>query len=298
VSAPLVVEVPPHHDLRQTLGPFRPPGDRSTRFMVDGTVWRATRTPDGPATGRYRPVGRGRVAVDAWGAGAGWLLAHAAELIGARDDVTGFAELAARHPVVAALHHDHPGYRLPRSLAVYEALLPVVVAQKVTSAEAREAWKAIQYRYGTPAPGPMRLRVPPAPEVLADLGYARFHPLGLERKRAETLMAVARAADRLDAARPDVLDVVRSIPGVGPWTAAHVAHAALGDADAVAVGDYHLPDHVCFALAGEQRGTDERMLELLAPFAPHRGRVVRLLHRAKAPQRKGARLAPMDHRRR
>jgi 3-methyladenine DNA glycosylase/8-oxoguanine DNA glycosylase len=52
---------------------------------------------------------------------------------------------------------------------------------------------------------------------------------------------------------------------------------ALGDADAVSVGDYHLPNTVAFALAGEARADDERMLELLAPFAGHRGRVVRLI---------------------
>ena len=68
-----------------------------------------------------------------------------------------------------------------------------------------------------------------------------------------------------------------TIPGVGPWTAAEVAVVALGDPDAVSVGDYHLPHAVTWTLAGEPRGDDARMLELLAPFAGHRGRVVRLI---------------------
>src|SRR4029453_406544 len=46
-----------------------------------------------------------------------------------------------------------------------------------------------------------------------------------------------------------------------------------GDPDAVPVGDFHLPHLVAGALAGEPRGTDERMLEPLAPFAGHRRRV-------------------------
>lgn len=58
---------------------------------------------------------------------------------------------------------------------------------------------------------------------------------------------------------------------------AEVARIALGDADAVSVGDYHVPHLVSWALAGEPRGSDERMLELLEPFRPHRGRVQRLL---------------------
>ena len=54
-------------------------------------------------------------------------------------------------------------------------------------------------------------------------------------------------------------------------------YQAAGDADAVPVGDWHLPGHVGNALAGEPRADDARMLELLEPFRPHRGRVLRLL---------------------
>ena len=70
---------------------------------------------------------------------------------------------------------------------------------------------------------------------------------------------------------------LRALPGVGAWTAAEVTALALGDADAVSVGDFHLPHVVSWALAGERRGSDERMLELLEPYRGHRGRVIRLL---------------------
>jgi 3-methyladenine DNA glycosylase/8-oxoguanine DNA glycosylase len=68
-----------------------------------------------------------------------------------------------------------------------------------------------------------------------------------------------------------------SVPGIGPWTAAEVGVRALGDVDAVSVGDFHLPNLVAFALAGEPRGTDARMLALLEPYRGQRARVVRLL---------------------
>ena len=55
---------------------------------------------------------------------------------------------------------------------------------------------------------------------------------------------------------------------------------ALGDADAVSVGDYHLKNVVAWALAQEPRATDARMLELLEPYAGHRGRVCLLLESA------------------
>jgi 3-methyladenine DNA glycosylase/8-oxoguanine DNA glycosylase len=65
---------------------------------------------------------------------------------------------------------------------------------------------------------------------------------------------------------------------------AEVAGSAFGDPDAVPIGDYHLPHVVSYALTGEPRGDDDRMLELLEPYRGQRGRVLRLLvwsgHRA------------------
>ena len=52
---------------------------------------------------------------------------------------------------------------------------------------------------------------------------------------------------------------------------------AWGDPDALSVGDYHIPNLVAFALAGEPRADDARMLELLEPYRGQRGRVQRLL---------------------
>jgi 3-methyladenine DNA glycosylase/8-oxoguanine DNA glycosylase len=56
-----------------------------------------------------------------------------------------------------------------------------------------------------------------------------------------------------------------------------VALVALGDPDAVPIGDYHLPHAVGYALEGTPRSSDERMLELLDPYRGHRARVIRLL---------------------
>ena len=77
--------------------------------------------------------------------------------------------------------------------------------------------------------------------------------------------------------REDAYRRLLAFPGVGPWTAATVMAEAAGDPDAVPVGDFHVPNLVAWALAGEPRGDDERMLELLEPYRGHRGRVVRML---------------------
>ena len=57
----------------------------------------------------------------------------------------------------------------------------------------------------------------------------------------------------------------------------------LGDPDAVPVGDYHHPNTVAWALAGEPRADDDRMLELLEPYRGQRGRVLWALTSAAGP---------------
>jgi len=95
------------------------------------------------------------------------------------------------------------------------------------------------------------------------------------------IIAAARSAKRLEETVsmdiPAANRRLQAFQGVGPWTAAKVALVALGDADAVPVGDYNLPHSVGYALEGTPRSTDERMLELLDPYRGHRGRVIRLI---------------------
>lgn len=293
------VPVPDRYELRSTLAPLGLGGwDRCVRFEEPSTCWRATRTPEGSATGRYQHLPAERVvSVEAWGPGAAWLVEHAPDVLGGHDDVDGFAERAGADPVVAQFHRLRTGMRIGRSLAVFEALVPTICAQKVTGLEAKRAWTGIVDRWGEPAPGPSGLRLPPAPETLAGIGYHELHRLGIERRRAEVIRAAARHATRLETlvdASADAADAgLRAVEGIGVWSAAEVRRIALGDADAVSYGDYHLPHMVAWNLLGQRRGSDELMAELLAPFAPHQGRVVRLIELCGRPvPRRGPRLAP------
>lgn len=266
-------------DLRRTLAPLsRGPRDPTIRLAADH-VWRATRTPDGPASVGLVHDGD-ELRAEAWGPGADRALAEIPALLRLDQEP---APIRAAHRIVADLARRHPGVRILRSEAVLESLFPAILEQKVTGQEAHRAWFGLIRAYGEPAPGPpeWRLRVGPPPATLAGLPYYGFHPFGVERRRAELIRRVAaRAAwfeSIVDLPLPDAYARLTAVPGIGPWTAAEVGVRALGDEDAVSVGDFHLPNLVAFALAREPRADDARMLELLEPYRGQRARVIRLL---------------------
>lgn len=219
--------------------------------------------------------------VEAWGPGAAWLARHAPSLCGADDNAASFQP---DHPLVRALWRRRRGLRLGRTLAVFEASLGAIVQQRVAFREAWRNWRALVRGLGEPAPGPLpNLWLPPPPDRVARTPYEVFHRFGLERRRADVLRRVASVAGRLE----QTLDLplatayarLQAVPGLGPWTSARIGRVALGDPDAVCLGDLHLPHVVSLALAGEPRGSDARMLELLEPFRGHRARVQELLLR-------------------
>jgi 3-methyladenine DNA glycosylase/8-oxoguanine DNA glycosylase len=276
--------------------------------LASGSFARASWMASGPATLVVRSAARELVA-EGWGPGADEALERLPALVGLDDDATGFEPRL--HPVVAALARRHDGLRLGRTGAVFEALLPAILEQKITGAEAFRSLRRLVRAVGIAAPGSVGLWMPARAAEVAGLRSWTFPRLGIEPRRGALLQRVARDASRLEtvasvAARPTAGPIevgeaaalearLRAYPGIGPWTSAEVRIRALGDPDAVSVGDAHLSHLVGWALARERRATDERMLELLAPWAGHRQRVIRLLEAAgiKAP-RFGPRVAPRD----
>jgi 3-methyladenine DNA glycosylase/8-oxoguanine DNA glycosylase len=263
-------------ELAATLAPLAHGRADPTIRLAPREAWRATRTPDGPATLRLVHELAGRLLVQAWGPGAAAAAAAAGALVGELDNP---GVLQPQHRAIRELVRRHPGLRLPRSGQVLEALVPAILEQKVTGAEARRAFRALIARHGEPAPGPGGLRLQPSASALAALPYHAYHPLGVERRRAEVIRAAAARAALLEAAPTAGAcgRLLRAIPGIGAWTEAEVLRVAWGDPDAVSVGDYHLPSLVGWVLAGERDADDARMLELLAPYAGQRGRVQRLI---------------------
>lgn len=286
-------------DLPAVLAPLmRGRGDPTLRVDVDA-VWRTCTTPDGPATLRLAKDTDGTVAASAWGAGAAHAVETLPDLLGASDDDTGFV---AVHPAVERGRRMSPGLRLCASGRVWDVLVPAVLEQKVTNREAWRSWRELCRRFGTTAPGPAPagMRVVPTAEQLRRVRDWEWHRAGIDGARRRTLLAsavVAAGLERAVALRGTAgMDLLRRVPGIGPWTAAEVAQRAWGDPDAVSVGDFHLSAIVGTALTGRPLD-DDGMLEVLAPYAGHRQRAVRYLSAAGVSRpRFGPRMPVRDYR--
>lgn len=245
-------------------------------FRQDGW-WAPMRTPQGPATLHLRRTGTA-VEATAYGQGKSWALESVPGLVGVDDHPDHFRP---EHPLVRELHRRNPGLRIGRTGRVFDALLIAIVTQKVTGKEAGRSLRQLARVYSSPAPGPMPLRLPPDPDQLAAATYFDLHPLGIEKRRADTILRAASEASRIerlvDASPVDACSYLERIRGIGAWTSAETVTLSHGDSDAVSVGDFHLKNEVAWHLTGRPRGTDEEMLKLLEEFRPHRGRVLRLL---------------------
>lgn len=291
---PLTTIVRPNGDyaLTRSLSELRHgPRDPTVRIRRNRVV-RATWTPLGPASVSYAQIGA-EIHVEAWGPGAEHAIATAPDVLGAKDDLAGWEP--GRNPVVGDLDRRMPGFRFPATGAVLEALVPTILEQKVTSEEAHESWRQMIWAWGEDAPDVEGLRLPPSAAKLSGEPYFAFHRFNLERKRTDIVKRVADRAPRVEEAATLGRARLEAFAGIGPWTSAKVAQVAWADADAVPVGDFHLPKIVVYSLTGKRGGDDDAMLELLAPFAPHRGRAAELLHRGgSAPARRAPRMALRD----
>jgi 3-methyladenine DNA glycosylase/8-oxoguanine DNA glycosylase len=276
-------------------------GDPTYLRDPDGTVWKGWRTPEGLTTLAVRPLDRDRqVRATAWGPGAAWVLDGLPELLGAGDDPTGFEPC---HDVLATAWRSHPHWRVPRTRLVVDALVPAVLEQKVTGKEAFTSYRRLVMRYGEPAPGAEAvrrgLRVMPDAATIRSIPSWEWLRMHVDHARSRTVLRaveVAPALERLvDVPVAEADRRLRTLPGVGVWTSAEVRSRALGDADAISFGDFHVAKDIGWALTG--RPVDDAALELLLePYVGHRLRVQVLVNLAGLRRpRRGARMTLPTH---
>jgi hypothetical protein len=286
VTAPAVRHWRPSRPvaLHATLASLQRGGaDPCYRRQPDGVLWRATRTPLGPVLLRLAAhPGDGLVEAHAWGPGAAWALDGVPELLGDGDDPAGFRPDPG-HPRLAVALRARPGWRVPRTRAVFESLVAAALEQRVTGGEAHASWRVLITRFGEIAPGPAGaaqtfatgMRVPPTPAQWAAIPSWTWLRAGVDEARRRVIIAAAPCAGRLEATidltGEPAAAALRTLPGVGVWTAAEVRQRAHGDADAFSWNDFHVSRNVSWALTGRVLD-DAGCAEVVERYRGHRYR--------------------------
>lgn len=147
-------------------------------------------------------------------------------------------------PVFAdQLAHD-PGLRVPGCWNGFELATRAILGQQVTVKGATTLAGRIVRSFGqTLSDAPNLTHLFPGAEVLAD---ANFSNIGLPKKRAETIRALARAVSdgeisfSVNRGLEEFVGRLCEIPGIGTWTAQYVAMRALAEPDAFPSNDLGL----------------------------------------------------------
>jgi len=193
----------------------------------------------------------------------------ARRLFDLETDLGPFRRLARRDRVLGRIVSPRRTLRVVQFLDPFEALVRAILGQQVSVAGARTlAGRLVRLASAG--------RHFPTAAELAALGERRLRGIGLTRARARCLDEVAHAvrdgAVRWDALRAqpteDAERALRSLPGVGPWTASYVLMRGLGHRDAFPAGD--LGVRKALEAAVGPRLPHARTLELAEGWRPFR----------------------------
>ena len=160
-------------------------------------------------------------------------------------DPLAIATLLAADARLAPIVRRRPGLRVPGAWDGFELAVRAVLGQQVSVRAARTLAARLVARHGDPvaSPTPTLRALFPRPEALA---AADLTACGLTRARARTVSALAVAVAAGDVALDGTADpeptlaTLRSLPGIGEWTAQYIALRALRAPDAFPAGDLGL----------------------------------------------------------
>lgn len=288
----LSLSVQPPFRLDRTITVLQRLPSNAVDVFAGGAYLRAFETPSGPVVWRVRAAGEGRLSVVLEGAvsdPAPWR-ARVRRMLGLDVDLAPFVARARRVPEVAPLVPLARGFRPPRFASLHEAFAAVVLFQQVSLAAAVAILGRLVAALSVPvtvptseargAPPLPRGRgaeaVPPDPLVLfpfpsaasmADAPDALLRKAGLSGAKVRSLRAASAAVasgllrdddlERLPS--PLLVERLRELPGIGPWTANLIALRYFGRLDVFPPGD------VVAAKALAELGTEE-ILERLGPW--------------------------------
>jgi len=151
-------------------------------------------------------------------------------------------------PLLAQQIRLNPGLRVPGTFNHFELAIRAVLGQQISVAGASTLAARLVQQFGTPVTTPFAAITHhfPEPGVLANVSIEHMAQIGMPNSRAATLIAVARFADHGGFNLPPGIGLdqavaqLKTVRGIGDWTAQYIALRALRFSDAFPAGDLGL----------------------------------------------------------
>lgn len=237
---------------------------------------RLIHTPEGHATISVRPLpGHNALQLTVLGAPAGSLLqiaSSARRVFDLSADPQSIADDLRVDRLLRPLLTRHPGLRIPGAWDPFECAVRAVLGQQVTVAGGRTLAARLVQRVGRPVSAAGLTHLFPTPQALAD---AALDGLGITTARINALQSLAKAVAEgrvaFDAPVGEVTASLKTLPGIGEWTAQYVALRALAEPDALPGADLVLRRT---AGDGKRTLTTREMEQRAEPWRPWRSYAV------------------------
>ena len=197
-------------------------------------------------------------------------------------DGSGFPAVGERDPVVGRLQRSYPGLRPVGFWSPYEAAAWTIIGHRIRIRQAASIKARMAAELGEPVTfGDRLVHAFPSPQRLASL---ESFP-GLAGRKPEWLRSVAMAAlnGQLDAARlrglprETALKDLKTLPGIGDFSAGLILLRGAGDPDAVAYHEPRLALAVRDAYGLPGPATPEQLTDISENWRPYRTWVTLLL---------------------
>jgi AraC family transcriptional regulator, regulatory protein of adaptative response / DNA-3-methyladenine glycosylase II len=182
----------------------------------------------------------------------------------------------SQDPLLEARIAARPGLRVPGAFDAFELAVRAVLGQQVSVAGATTLSGRLVERFGAPVETPVAgvTHDFPTADRLASVEAHDIAAIGLPATRAETIRNVARFAAEggmqvwPGLALPEVVERLKSVRGIGDWTAHYIALRALRYPDAFPAGDLGLQKA---AATDGGRLTEKQLAARAAAWSPWRG---------------------------
>jgi len=164
------------------------------------------------------------------------LLTELSSLLGVNRDINDFYQLMATDETMLSLVKPFYGFKPPRFLSIFEAMLNAITCQQISLGAAISLLNKLAHNLGTKQ---AKFHALPHESQIANCKPFQLQQLGFSRQRSESLIYLAKLMleqteqfkDLANLSNKEVIYQLCQLPGIGPWSADYILLRGLGRLD-------------------------------------------------------------------